>query len=174
MKAKTYLNYLFLTLFMPCLTAQNYYVDAKNGNDNNTGSQDRPFATIGKAAAVAVAGSIVTIKSGTYTPTTRIQPAHSGTATAPITFKAAINGEVIIDGSVATSPNSTDRLGLFTVLGTTTTTQNWIVVEGLRIINSKFSGFYARYASHITFKNCSTLNTGSSGFMVLTRMTLRC
>jgi hypothetical protein len=164
MKKYAYIFLLFIGFASCNANATTYYV-ATNGNDNNAGSKDLPFATIGKAAAIAIAGDSVIIKSGTYKPSTRIQPANSGTATAPITFMAEVKDGVIIDGSMATSPTSTDRLGLFTVLGTTTTTQNWIVVDGLRIINSTFVGFYARYASNITFKNCSSLNTGASGFI---------
>jgi parallel beta-helix repeat protein len=156
-------------VFLLCLKLTNvfsttYYV-ATNGNDNNAGTKDAPFATIGKGASVAVAGDVVMIKSGTYKPTTRIQPANSGTQRAPITYMAEVKDEAIIDGSNATSPTTTDRLGLFTILGTTTTTQNWIIVDGLRIVNSTFAGFYARYAGNITFKNCSTFNTGASGIV---------
>jgi parallel beta-helix repeat protein len=141
-----------------------YYV-AVTGNDTNPGTQQLPFATIGKGAAIAVAGDVVIIKSGVYKPATRIQPANSGTANAPITFMAEVKNEAIIDGSNAASPTATDRLGLFAIMGTTTTTQNWIVVDGLRLINSTFAGFFARYSSNITFKNCSTLNTGASGIV---------
>jgi hypothetical protein len=141
-----------------------YYV-ATNGSDNNTGTKELPFATIGKGASVAKAGDIVIIKSGIYKPTNRIQPANSGTQAAPITFIAEVKDEAIIDGSMAASPTTTDRLGLFSILGTATTSQSWIIVDGLRIINSTFAGFYARYADNITFKNCSTLNTGASGFI---------
>ena len=141
-----------------------YYV-ATNGNDNNAGTKDLPFATINKGATIAKAGDVVIIKSGTYKPTTRIQPTNSGTQNAPITFIAEVKNEAIIDGSNSASPTATDRLGLFTILGTTTATQNWIVVDGLRIINSAFAGFHARYASNITIKNCSTFNTGASGIV---------
>jgi hypothetical protein len=164
MNKYAYILLLLIGFSFAQIQAATYYV-ATNGNDNNVGSKDLPFATIGKAAGVAIEGDVVIIKSGTYKPSNRIQVANSGTANAPITFMAEVKDEAIIDGSVATSPTSADRLGLFTVLGTTTTTQNWILVDGLRIINSTFAGFYARYASNITFKNCSTLNTGASGFI---------
>jgi hypothetical protein len=156
---------LFLLVFTSSTAVSATYYVAINGNDSNDGSKEKPFLTIGKGASVAIAGDVVIIQSGTYKPTNRIQPANSGTATAPITFKAEITGEVIIDGSAAASPTTSDRLGLFTILGTTSTTQNWIIVDGLQIINSAFAGFYARYSSNITFKNCSTLNTGSSGII---------
>lgn len=156
---------LFLLVFTSSSAFSATYYVAINGNDSNDGSKEKPFLTIGKGASVAIAGDVVIIQSGTYKPTNRIQPANSGTATAPITFKAEVMGEVIIDGSAAASPTTSDRLGVFTVLGTSTAFQSWIIVDGLRIINSAFGGFYARYSSNITFKNCSTLNTGSSGII---------
>lgn len=157
---------LFLLLFtLAKVYATTYYV-ATNGNDNNIGTKELPFLTIGKGASIAKAGDIVIIKSGVYKPTTRIQPANSGTQAAPITFMAEVKDEVIIDGSEASSPNTTDRMGLFTISGASTTnTQNWIIVDGLRIINSGFFGFFARNANNITFKNCSTFNSGASGFI---------
>lgn len=71
-----------------------YYVDAgPNGNDANTGkSISTPFQTIQKAASVANAGDTVNIRAGTYRQT--VTPAHSGTATAPITFCAYISNGV--------------------------------------------------------------------------------
>ncbi|MFN3489691.1 MAG: choice-of-anchor Q domain-containing protein, partial [Emticicia sp.] len=155
---------ILLCLIISNAYSTTYYV-ATNGNDNNAGTKELPFATIGKGALVAVAGDVVIIKSGIYKPTTRIQPANSGTQNAPITFMAEIKNEAIIDGSNAASPTTTDRLGLFTISGTTTTTQNWIIVDGLRIINSAFAGFHNRYASNIIIKNCSTFNTGASGIV---------
>ena len=166
---KQIIQAILYSLIISCLVfteikGTNYYV-ATNGNDNNTGTNELPFATIGKGATIAKAGDSVIIKSGIYKPLTLIQVANSGTATSPIIFKAEVKDAAIIDGSNATTPTTTDRLGIFTILGTTTVTQNWIVVDGLRAINSTFVGFYARYASNITFKNCSTLNTGASGII---------
>lgn len=164
-QAARFKGVVFLLLFTLTKAFSTTYYVATNGNDNNSGTKDLPFLTIGKGASIAKAGDIVIIKSGIYKPTTRIQPANSGTQTAPITFMAEVKDEAIIDGSGAESPTTTDRLGLFTILGTTTPTQNWIIVDGLRIINSTFVGFYARYADNITFKNCSTFNTGASGII---------
>ena len=166
---KQVIQAILYSLIISCLVfteikGTNYYV-ATNGNDNNTGTNELPFATIGKGATIAKAGDSVIIKSGIYKPLTLIQVANSGTATSPIIFKAEVKDAAIIDGSNATTPTTTDRLGIFTILGTTTVTQNWIVVDGLRAINSTFVGFYARYASNITFKNCSTLNTRASGII---------
>ena len=61
--------------------------------------------------------------------------ANSGLPSAPITFKAEVQGEVIIDGIISQSPTSGDRLGLFNIQGTTTT-KSHIVIDRLQIINS--------------------------------------
>jgi Secretion system C-terminal sorting domain/Right handed beta helix region len=155
---------VFAFLMTTAALSATFYV-ATTGNDNNPGTLALPFATINKAAAIAKSGDVVKIKSGMYKPSTRIQPLNSGSANAPITFMAEVKDSVIIDGSLASSPTVSDRLGLFTILGTEANLQSWIVVDGLRIINSTFVGFYARYSSNITFKNCSTRNTGASGII---------
>lgn len=155
---------LVVTNGTPPTGNRNLYV-ATTGNDANDGSIDKPFLTINKAAEVAIAGDVVIIKSGTYSLTSAINVANSGTATAPITFMAEVKDGAIIDGNSSPTPNVTDRQGLFRILGTTTTTKNWIVIDGLRIINSKWSGILIRYGSNITVKNCSTNNTGASGIV---------
>ena len=43
------------------------YVDAKNGNDANVGSKDKPYKTVGKAAEKAVSGDTITLGEGEYT-----------------------------------------------------------------------------------------------------------
>lgn len=135
------------------------------GNDSNSGSKDAPFLTINKAAQVAIAGDVVIIKSGTYTPSSSIVVANSGTSTAPITFFAEVKDGVIIDGSASSTPSAADRQGLFTILGTTSAFKSWIVIDGLRVIKSKWVGIYSRYSDNIIMKNCSTNDTGASGII---------
>jgi len=136
---------------------RNLYV-SKTGNDTNDGSINTPFLTINKAAQVAVAGDVVIIKSGTYKPSATIVAANSGTQTSPIVYFAETPGTVIIDGQ-NTLPSMASREGLFTVSG-----KSWIVIDGLRIINSGFFGVLIEVgASNIVVKNCTTYNTGASG-----------
>ena len=72
------------------------YVDGAAGSDSNGGtSWSDAWATIGKAATTVTAGTLVTVKAGTYNITSAIVPANSGTSTAPIHYWA--DGEVIID-----------------------------------------------------------------------------
>jgi hypothetical protein len=60
--------------------------DDVNASDAYPGTQAKPFATLGKGAAVAVAGDTVLIRGGVYKQVLR--PQNSGTVGNPITFKA--------------------------------------------------------------------------------------
>ena len=54
--------------FMGCflsLSATNYFV-ATNGSDSNSGTIDKPFATLDKAQSKVMAGDTVYIRQGTY------------------------------------------------------------------------------------------------------------
>lgn len=66
------------------LMANEYYV-AKNGNDNNGGSEASPWLRIQKAANTALAGDTVYIKNGTYAEIVTVQ--NSGSAGNYIIFK---------------------------------------------------------------------------------------
>jgi parallel beta-helix repeat protein len=65
------------------LLAANYHV-AKNGSDNNSGSQSSPWLTIQHGADIAAAGDVITVESGIYNE--RIATKCSGTSTAKIIF----------------------------------------------------------------------------------------
>ncbi len=91
---------LILTAVLPALPAAGattYYV-AKSGNNSNAGtSTNAAFLTISKAASMMNAGDMCYILSGTYRET--VTPAHSGTASAPITFAAYPGAIPIISGA---------------------------------------------------------------------------
>jgi polygalacturonase len=142
------------------LQAATFYV-ATDGNDANPGTSTAPWATVNKAAAAAQAGDTVIIRAGTYQPATRITVANSGTASAPITFRAEVAGQAIIDGrSQVPNMNQDGRVGLFEMIN-----KSWIVVDGLRVINSGFWGIWASVCQNVTIQNCSTYNTYGSGIL---------
>ena len=76
------------------VTGKTYYVSKSLGSDSNDGSKDFPFATLKQAGKVAQAGDTVIIREGVYRET--FAPKNDGTATAPITFKAAEGEDVVI------------------------------------------------------------------------------
>jgi parallel beta-helix repeat protein len=84
------------TLLQPAAGGTTYWV-ATNGNDSNAGSKARPFRTINRAAQVAAAGDVVTIRSGTYDET--VEVLNSGTQQRRIVFQAEQRGAVVLGGS---------------------------------------------------------------------------
>jgi hypothetical protein len=78
-----------------------YYV-APNGSDSSDGSRSHPFATIEKAAEVVNPGDTVIVRDGTYTDLdeegTMVRVRRSGTAEAPITFRAEHRWRAVLDG----------------------------------------------------------------------------
>ncbi|HEV7301501.1 MAG TPA: Ig-like domain-containing protein [Tepidisphaeraceae bacterium] len=76
---------------------QTFYVSTSGNDKNSGGSTSSAFRTIGKAASIAGAGDTVVILPGTYRESVGLK--NSGTATAPITFKAQKPGTVFIDGA---------------------------------------------------------------------------
>lgn len=85
-----------LSLCLAALTASaaDYWV-APDGSDAGPGSSERPFRTIGHAAALMQAGDTCRIRSGTYRET--VIPAHDGTATAPLVFQG--EGDPLVSGA---------------------------------------------------------------------------
>jgi hypothetical protein len=73
-----------------------YYVSATNGSDGGAGTLASPYKTIQKAAGVAQVGDNVYIRGGTYRETVTV--AHSGTASAPITFQPYRGEQVTVTG----------------------------------------------------------------------------
>jgi len=77
--------------------AGEYHV-SKSGNDQNPGSPDKPFKTIGAAALLAVAGDTVTVHKGIYRE--RVNPLNGGqNDLSRILYRAAEGEKVQIKGS---------------------------------------------------------------------------
>lgn len=71
---------------------------AITGDDANDGSIDRPFRTIGAAAAQAYAGDTIQVGAGVYRE--HVDPPRGGrSAEEPITYTAAPGAHVVITGS---------------------------------------------------------------------------
>ena len=71
---------------------------ATTGDDHNRGGLESPFLTIGKAAAVAQPGDVVTVHGGTYREW--VKPPRGGKdENSRIVYRAAAGEEVLIKGS---------------------------------------------------------------------------
>ena len=89
---KWILSVLVIACFFTNTFARDIFVGGAGASDTNPGTAAQPFATIQKAASVAVAGDVVKIRGGTYRET--IVPANSG-----ITFEADNGATVVINGT---------------------------------------------------------------------------
>lgn len=68
-----------------------------SADDNNPGTSDQPFKTIGKAAALAQPGDTVLVHGGIYREW--VAPARGGEEGRPIIYLGAPNEQVVIRGS---------------------------------------------------------------------------
>ena len=98
---KSYLDYAtekFAPFKEQRKTGSTYYVaQTSSASDGNSGTVFAPFKTLAKASEVAKAGDTVIIREGVYREV--LAPKNSGTATAPITFKAAEGENVVISAN---------------------------------------------------------------------------
>ena len=117
-----------MMLFSIVLHAKEYHVSV-NGNDNNNGTSEQPFRTIGKAVEYAYPGDIITVHEGTYREW--VNPQRGGESHSKrIIFRAAPGEKVKIKGS--------ERIS------------NWQKVDGAKgvwkvVIPDSFFGSYNPY-----------------------------
>ena len=130
-----------------------YYVNKTvTCSDSNPGTNPAaPFCTIGKGATEAMAGDTVLVLAGTYAET--VNAVRSGTAGNPITFSATPG--VIVTG------NGTATGSAFRVVA-----QNYIVIDGFTINNTKENGMYLS-GSNLTVSNNIVTNSAANGIYVV-------
>ena len=114
-------------------TPGSYYVDGENAaaSDDNSGTEERPWKSLYKAATVLEAGDVVYVKQGTYEvedgcswSRPAINPRNSGTAENPIAFRAYPGHKVVVTNAV------TDK-GC-AVLGARD--RDYIIVDGFEVV----------------------------------------
>ena len=96
-----------------------------SGNATNPGTEVSPWS-LAKAASSALAGDTVFIAGGTYT--SRISITVSGTASAPIVFRAKEGEEPILDQNGIAPPANESAVLLIS-------SRNYITVQGLTVRN---------------------------------------
>jgi hypothetical protein len=92
------------SLIAPQGTGRVWYV-ATTGNDAAAGTTDAPLRTINRAAQLAVAGDVVTIRVGTYNESVVVR--NSGAVGRPIVFQAEQRGTVVLSGGTHTFEGAT-------------------------------------------------------------------
>jgi Protein of unknown function (DUF1565). len=88
---------IFLVLASSVPLGAAVYTVSPDGNDSAAGTEEAPWKTLVHAAAAAVAGDVVEVRGGTYAE--RVVFSRSGTAGAPIVFRARAGETPIIDGA---------------------------------------------------------------------------
>ncbi len=127
-----------LLLAAPCVGAD-YYL-SPDGDDEAPGTREQPWLTVDKANATLQAGDTAIFLAGEYPGV--IQPEHSGTADAPITFRSAEPLAAVLKG--ASDRNAIAPSG-----------RSHIVVEGFRIDPDGRGGWVgASHCDHLTIAGC--------------------
>jgi hypothetical protein len=124
------------------------YVDQSGSDSTGTGTQAKPWRTIGKAVSQVVAGDLVLIGAGTYAESITIEEKH-GAATNPIIFRA--DGNVVIDGTASS------RDAVFV------TYSSYVVIEGWTVQNAPRAGLRIDASHHVTVRNSTFANNGRWG-----------
>lgn len=114
---------ILCTLAASSLHARTFVI-TPGGNDGNAGTSAAPWRTLAKANSTLRAGDTVLVRAGTYHE--RIAPTSSGTAGAPLVYRAWPGEHVIIDG-----PDDND-LNLVALYG------SWVIVEGFTFQNQDY------------------------------------
>lgn len=126
-----------------------YYVSPM-GDDTNSGASSAPWRTLQKAGATMVAGDTVLIADGEY-PGGVVQ-SRSGTATAPILFRAVNAGKAVIRG------DRTANRDAFLI-----TRASHVIVDGLTIRRAKRAAIRISLSTFVTIRHCRLLDNGKWG-----------
>lgn len=120
---------------------------AKDGSGN--------YQTIQAAANAATPGTTVVVRPGTYREAVTIK--NSGTASAPITFRA--DPGVYLDGENA-RPTRNYYTGLVTVSNV-----SYVTVSGFNVKNSASYGIFGQSSQHVTIQGGSVDSTVDGGII---------
>jgi parallel beta-helix repeat protein len=134
------------------------------GKGSSSGASATVPTSLSSGLAKAQAGSVVCLEAGTYGTTTNVFLTHSGTASAPITYRN-YGGTALIQyrGTAAAYPTGGV---LETSSGTNWTGSHDLVIEGLKIDGGNWLGggiSVIRGSHNITIRDCVIQNTGAEG-----------
>ncbi|TDZ36205.1 Pectate lyase L [Colletotrichum spinosum] len=158
--------YKFLLAVLPVVLAADLYV-APAGSDSTAGTLAAPLKSIQVAVDKAVAGDTIYLRKGTYSPTTNIKIAKSGTSAKPYTLTAYNDEEVIIDGeALPGTPAALDASLANADRGVLHIEKaNYWKFYKLTIINGPY-GVYLRDGSNNYFERIVTHDNYETGFQM--------
>jgi len=143
-----------LVLLSGLAFSASYYV-APTGNDEDAGTQEKPWLTLQHAVDQVAPGDTILVESGTYAG---CQMGRSGAADAPCTLKAAPGAKVIVD-----RPGDGNRRRSIIEVGTHREITSYWVVEGLEVMNAPRWGINLGRTDHVTVRNCVVHGCGLTG-----------
>ncbi len=179
LKSKGYAIIFWLFISFNLLLSETYYVSS-NGNDNNSGTIDNPFATVQTAHNIARAGDIIYLRGGTYMPTAKTNFTKKGNSNAYFELRSypgeipVIDGLNVPDGNIGHASTATwgfDGAEYWKIVGPIILTNGrgaGLLIEDSRFlefdrIESSYNGKRASRAAHgfiiwigndIVFNNC--------------------
>jgi len=139
---------------------------ATTGNDSNTGDLTHPLRSIQRAVDLAQAGTVISVRGGTYGLTTNLQITRSGTAGQPITLTRYGTERVIIDGEAL--PNTPAPVGGSiprAQRGTVHMAASYWRLIGLELVNGPY-GLYCDGCNGNVFERLSTHDNYESGLQI--------
>lgn len=158
-----------------------FFVDAEKGNDENAGTEDKPWRTLKRASEVESAGksTVVVVKKGIYNET--LKPRNTGREDAPVEFIAYPGHNVVIDGQgklekgINLSGKEHITVQGFTVTGFTDngitarleSGQKGIKVVNCLVYNNEGHGIYFDDGSDKSITGCVTRDNGKDGIRVV-------
>lgn len=149
-RAGTVVATVVVTLVASAAGAADYWV--KNGGSDaaNGLAQATAWATLTHAAEQVAPGDTVHVLDGTYRG---FYLTTSGTAGAPITFRAEGSGARITQDNPVT-PDGINLEGA-----------SWVVIDGFEVDDRTRAGIRAVTASHVTVRNCRLGHNGRWGIL---------
>jgi Right handed beta helix region len=150
----------FTIAMLTSASAQTFFV-SPNGDDDGSGSEFEPWATVNHAADLAGPGDKILIRGGRYVLSSQIRVRHSGRSDAWIVFQAYPGEKPILDAHLVLRTDERLSNGAFQIERV-----SFIRIANLFVINSQDAGFTVRDSSHVDLINNSTTGTYSSGIAI--------
>lgn len=153
--ARRFFLYSILALIGVAAPGQTYYV-SPTGDDVNPGSIDSSFKTIPKAISLAVPGTTIYVRQGTYPIAAVIAISSSGTVADTCRLLAYPGERAVIDGSPM--PVGGNNRG-FSLSG------SYWHIRGLDIVRAGDNGMRIT-GSHNVIENCSFSGNSDTGLQI--------
>jgi len=139
---------------------------ATGGSDGNAGTLAAPLKTIQKAVSLVAAGGTIAVRGGTFTLTSTITIAKSGTASAPITLTNYQAEHVVIDGEpLPYTPGAVGSTIPSGQRGAIHMSASYWKLVGLEIVHGPYA-IYCDGCSNNTFDRLATHDNYETGFQL--------